>query len=171
MFAHFGLTGPIVLTAVTDWPLAEGSASSLRAFIDLKPALSEEQLDQRLLRDFEQFPASSSRIPRQAAAQEPDSHSGLPCLGSILKNSAIRLPERKGLGCGFELAPDYLQNPSHRGSHCHCWRGGCERGEPAHHGIQEGAGLVLLRRGFGCAWGDRRFQFTGSVFNWLLCCP
>lgn len=56
MFAHFGLTGPIVLTASEQIGLwLKESASSLRAFIDLKPALSEEQLDQRLLRDFEQF--------------------------------------------------------------------------------------------------------------------
>ena len=56
MFAHFGLTGPIVLTASEQIGLwLEESGRSLRAFIDLKPALSDEQLDQRLLRDFERF--------------------------------------------------------------------------------------------------------------------
>ena len=54
MFAHFGLTGPIVLTAseqIGTW--IEGNGSPVRAFLDLKPALSGEQLDKRLLRDFE----------------------------------------------------------------------------------------------------------------------
>ena len=56
MFAHFGLTGPIVLTAseqIGRWIKLTGA--SVPVFIDLKPALSEEQLDQRLLRDFEKF--------------------------------------------------------------------------------------------------------------------
>lgn len=57
MFAHFGLTGPIVLTASEQiglW-LAETSPQPLKAYLDLKPALSEEQLDSRLLRDLEAF--------------------------------------------------------------------------------------------------------------------
>lgn len=56
MFAHFGLTGPIVLTAseeIGQW--LKDTGKPLGAFIDLKPALSEEQLDLRLLRDFEKF--------------------------------------------------------------------------------------------------------------------
>ncbi len=56
MFAHFGLTGPIVLTAseqIGIWLNASGS--SILASIDLKPGLSAEQLDQRLIRDFEAF--------------------------------------------------------------------------------------------------------------------
>ena len=56
MFAHFGLTGPIVLTAseqIGRW--LKESGVPLEAFIDLKPALNHSQLDQRLLRDFDQF--------------------------------------------------------------------------------------------------------------------
>jgi predicted Rossmann fold flavoprotein len=52
MFTHFGVTGPLILTASTvvqkklkDHPL--------QLMIDLKPALSEEQLDARILREFE----------------------------------------------------------------------------------------------------------------------
>ena len=57
MFAHFGLTGPIVLTAseqIGVW-LAENGQRSLQAHLNLKPALSDEQLDNRLLRDLEAF--------------------------------------------------------------------------------------------------------------------
>ena len=53
-FAHFGVTGPIILTLsrqVSLW-LREGSSVTLS--IDLKPALSETQLDRRIQRDFEQ---------------------------------------------------------------------------------------------------------------------
>ncbi len=53
MFTHFGVTGPLVLTASA--AAAEAlRQKELRLLIDLKPALSAEQLDARLLREFEQ---------------------------------------------------------------------------------------------------------------------
>ena len=53
MFTHFGVTGPLVLTASTA-VLKKLRQKELRMEIDLKPALSEEQLDARLLREFEE---------------------------------------------------------------------------------------------------------------------
>lgn len=52
MFTHFGVTGPLILTAscAVQKKLKE---HPLQMFIDLKPALSEEQLDARILREFE----------------------------------------------------------------------------------------------------------------------
>jgi predicted Rossmann fold flavoprotein len=53
LFTHFGISGPIVLSAssvINRLPL-----SSLTATIDLKPALEEEVLDKRLLRDFDKY--------------------------------------------------------------------------------------------------------------------
>ena len=53
LFTHFGVSGPIVLSAsslINRLPL-----SSLTASIDLKPALDEQTLDKRLLRDFEKY--------------------------------------------------------------------------------------------------------------------
>lgn len=52
MFTHFGVTGPLILTAssVVQKRLNE---HPLDLYIDLKPALSEEQLDARILREFE----------------------------------------------------------------------------------------------------------------------
>ena len=53
LFTHFGVSGPLVLTAsslINRLPLA-----SLQASIDLKPALDEQTLDKRLLRDFEKY--------------------------------------------------------------------------------------------------------------------
>ena len=50
LFTHFGISGPLVLSASSRMDdITEGRYS---VFIDLKPALSEEQLDSRVQRDF-----------------------------------------------------------------------------------------------------------------------
>lgn len=51
LFAGFGITGPLVLSASSH--LRGMEPSRYRFSIDLKPALGEEKLDTRLLRDFE----------------------------------------------------------------------------------------------------------------------
>ena len=50
MFAHFGVTGPVILSASAH--IREMDVSSLTLSIDLKPALDEKTLDARLLSDF-----------------------------------------------------------------------------------------------------------------------
>lgn len=50
LFTHFGLTGPLVLSASAFVDAA--SNSRYLATLDLKPALDEDQLDSRLIRDF-----------------------------------------------------------------------------------------------------------------------
>lgn len=50
LFTHFGVSGPLVLSAST--VLSGTDMAGVRMEIDLKPALSEAQLDERLLRDF-----------------------------------------------------------------------------------------------------------------------
>ncbi len=52
LFTHFGISGPLVLSASSF--LGKKKSEQLRVVIDLKPALDEEQLDRRLLRDFEE---------------------------------------------------------------------------------------------------------------------
>jgi hypothetical protein len=51
MFTHFGVTGPMILSASAKAGryLEKGE---LQAFLDLKPALDEQQLDARILREF-----------------------------------------------------------------------------------------------------------------------
>ena len=51
LFTHFGLSGPLVLSASAHMDFAK---SRYAAHIDLKPALDEQRLDARLLRDFEE---------------------------------------------------------------------------------------------------------------------
>ena len=56
LFTHFGVSGPLVLSASCHMqPDKSGSLSHYRLVIDWKPALSEQQLDARILRDFSQF--------------------------------------------------------------------------------------------------------------------
>jgi predicted Rossmann fold flavoprotein len=50
MFTHFGVTGPMILSASAR--LRNYDISSLTLSIDLKPALDEKTLDTRLLTDF-----------------------------------------------------------------------------------------------------------------------
>lgn len=50
MFAHFGVTGPVILSASAH--LRNVDISTLTLSIDLKPALDEKTLDARLLSDF-----------------------------------------------------------------------------------------------------------------------
>ena len=50
LFTHFGVSGPLVLTASCFYDCNKNGT----LLLDLKPALSEEQLDKRVLRDFEE---------------------------------------------------------------------------------------------------------------------
>lgn len=50
LFTHFGISGPLVLSASAHIKYLD--KKSYKAVIDLKPALSAEQLDKRILRDF-----------------------------------------------------------------------------------------------------------------------
>ena len=53
MFTHSGITGPLVLSASARLGTALRKSGELSAFLDLKPALTPEQLDARILREFE----------------------------------------------------------------------------------------------------------------------
>ncbi|MGN0328095.1 MAG: NAD(P)/FAD-dependent oxidoreductase [Lachnospira sp.] len=53
LFTHYGVSGPVVLSA-SSFVSKIIREKNLKLVIDLKPALSEEQLDDRILRDFEE---------------------------------------------------------------------------------------------------------------------
>ncbi len=53
LFTHFGVSGPLILSASCKYVQKAYKEQALLT-IDLKPALSTEQLDKRLLRDFEE---------------------------------------------------------------------------------------------------------------------
>ena len=53
LFTHFGVSGPMILSASGSIS-AKQLQNELQLVMDLKPALTEEQLDKRVLRDFEE---------------------------------------------------------------------------------------------------------------------
>ncbi len=53
LFTHYGVSGPLILTASCKAG-KKLEKNELNLFLDLKPALTKEQLDHRLLRDFEE---------------------------------------------------------------------------------------------------------------------
>ena len=60
LFTHFGVSGPIILSASSHLVRYKDidnllKSKQIKLMIDLKPALTEEQLNLRILRDFEEF--------------------------------------------------------------------------------------------------------------------
>ena len=55
LFTHFGLSGPIILTLSRKVVDALHQKNKVEIAIDLKPALDEQKLDARLLRDLDEF--------------------------------------------------------------------------------------------------------------------
>ena len=55
LFTHFGVSGPLVLSASAHMQV--GSVRDYKITIDIKPALSDAELDRRILSDFEKYAA------------------------------------------------------------------------------------------------------------------
>lgn len=53
LFTHFGVSGPLVLSA-SSYYVKQKKRENIMLSLDLKPVLTEEQLDRRLLKDFEE---------------------------------------------------------------------------------------------------------------------
>ncbi len=84
LFTHYGVSGPMMLSA-SSYIGKKIQEKELRLVIDLKPALTVEQLDQRVLRDFEEnmnkqfknaigklFPAKLIPIMLELSGIDPD---------------------------------------------------------------------------------------------------
>lgn len=84
LFTHYGVSGPMMLSA-SSYIGKKIKEKELRLVIDLKPALTAEQLDQRVLRDFEEsmnkqfknaigklFPAKLIPIMLELSGIDPD---------------------------------------------------------------------------------------------------
>lgn len=52
LFTHFGLSGPVILSLSQEVVRAWETGGEVKVHIDLKPALDEQKLDARLVRDF-----------------------------------------------------------------------------------------------------------------------
>ncbi len=84
LFTHFGVSGPLLLSA-SAMMAPKYTSKELHMEIDLKPALEEEQLDKRILKDFEEaknkqfknsigklFPAKMIPVILQLSGINPD---------------------------------------------------------------------------------------------------
>lgn len=98
LFTHFGISGPLVLTLSS---IIAEHPENVKVFIDLKPALTREELDRRVLRDFqtaknkqmknalfELMPSSLVQIILQLAKIDPDL-----AVNSLTKQDRARLVE------------------------------------------------------------------------------
>ncbi len=111
LFTHFGVTGPLVLSASAH--MRDFAAHRYRLSIDLKPGLSEQKLDERLLRDFKKYAnrdfanalndlAGSSMIPVLVQL------SGIP---ADLKVNSITREQRQSLVRLFKGFPVGVSGP------------------------------------------------------------
>ena len=96
LFTHFGVSGPLILSASACLP---EDASSCRIEIDLKPALTPEKLDERLLRDFSEninrdFTNALDALLPQKLIPVVIERSGIP---ARLKVNSIRREQRLAL--------------------------------------------------------------------------
>ena len=97
LFTHFGVSGPLVLSAsahLRDW-----DKHSYRLVIDLKPALSEEKLEERLLRELRE--QSNRNMENVLSSLLPHSMVPVMCrrlgLSPELKANSLKKEQRRAL--------------------------------------------------------------------------
>jgi predicted Rossmann fold flavoprotein len=105
LFTHFGVSGPIALSASAH--MDGMRPGRYRLLIDLKPALTEEQLDLRLIRDFElnknrDFANSLDNLLPRSLCPVIVSLSGIP---PKTKCHSITREQRRGLGALLKSLP------------------------------------------------------------------
>ena len=149
LFTHFGLSGPLVLSASAH---ANWSRDTYTAVLDLKPALEEEKLEARILRDIAQAPNKAFHnfleglLPRRMVpvmGARVDIAPDLP-VNALTKAQRRRLVEAMK---HFALPPGGA--PAHPGGHCNRRRRQNGRGGPGDHDVQKDGGAFLRGRDFG----------------------
>lgn len=103
MFTHFGVTGPVILSASSKI-IKHLKNGNLTLKIDLKPALTEEQLDTRILRDFKEninrdFKNSLDGLLPKKMIEPIIRYSGIPFDKKV---NAITREERRNLVKAFK---------------------------------------------------------------------
>ena len=104
LFTHFGISGPTILSSSAhllrykeiDRLLKE---NKIKLIIDLKPALSEEELDKRIIRDFEEFinKEFKNSLEKLLPKKMIESVINLSGINPIKKVNEITKEERKNL--------------------------------------------------------------------------
>lgn len=103
LFTHFGVTGPVILSASSNI-INKLKEHNLTLKIDLKPALTNEQLDARILRDFKEnlnrdFKNSLDGLLPKKMIEPIIKYSGIPFDKKV---NAITKEERKKLISAFK---------------------------------------------------------------------
>ena len=150
LFTHFGISGPLTLSASAH--LGDLKRHHYVAEIDLKPALDDQQLYDRVTRDFALLAnhAAQGALGRGPCHQgQPDHPRAKAAAGAAAQAlaGAHRRPGRSGP----------------RGDHLgRCVRA---RGGPQNHAEQAGRGAVFCGRGAGCGRLHRRLQSSGCLVH------
>lgn len=151
LFTHFGVSGPLVLSASAH--LRNWEKETYRLSIDLKPALDEQKLESRILRDLGEAPQPQrgahlfrSGSPQHGAGDTEPSGDGPPAAGQ-------RCDQRAAPCAG--AAAEALHHARHwatacGGGHHHLRRREGRAGAACHHGLQAGTGAVFCRGNSGC---------------------
>ena len=105
LFTHFGVSGPLVLSASAR--MLHWDRCNYRMEIDLKPALDERKLDDRLLRDLAKYRNRDFRhalgeLAPQSLIPELIRISGIP---ADLKANSVTKEMRRKLLCAFKAFP------------------------------------------------------------------
>ena len=111
LFTHFGVSGPLVLSASAH--MRDFETHHYRLSVDLKPGLTEQQLDDRILRDFQKY------INRdfQNALQDLAGHAMIPVLVNLsgipaeTKVNVITKKQRQELVRLFKAFPISVEGP------------------------------------------------------------
>ena len=139
LFTHFGVSGPLVLSASA--LIAENPAGTVLS-IDLKPGLSEEQLDARLLRDLSAN--AKKRTLAAAAFGDRARHGGYRragACGQLLQGAA------QGAGRDAQRAEAARdRRKTDRGGDRHARRRQGVGGQSFDDGIKEGQTVVFCGR-------------------------
>lgn len=80
LFTHFGVSGPLILTVSS--LINRLDLNKIKLTLDLKPALTDEQLDERILRDFSQ--SQNKNVASVLKGLLPSS-----LIGEVLKRSGV----------------------------------------------------------------------------------
>ena len=155
LFTHFGLSGPLVLSASAH--MRDFAREQYTCVIDLKPALEEQKLDARLVRELSEQAnrdfqnVLGSLVPR-LMVPTVIALTGIP--GDRKAHDMTKGERRRLLEVLKGLVIPYPGSPAHCGGHHHLRRREGGGGRPQDHGVEKGARPVLRRgaAGRGCLY-------------------
>ena len=158
LFTHFGVSGPLILSASSHMRNFPEKTYSL--IIDLKPALDDETLDRRILRDFGENANRDllnglDRLLPQKLIPVIIDLAGIPPhmkIHSITKDERIRLIKAIK---SMRLA--VLRPPPDRRGRDYLGRDRCRGNQPENNGIQACKWFILCRR------NNRRGRLHGGL--------